>query len=975
MKNETENNKKVESIIKEKILSRILTTFKLGEDVFLRANYCDIETLFEISLPYLKSLPPRKNNDKNFTILYLYQLKKFISLLQNVDNFYLTLNNFSENIIYKYYDKNALILRYGEVVNNLYVILSGNIYILTPRKKSTSLNLNEYSRYIALIILYQELEILKILLKENKSEFSLNLPEFKFIYNYINKKDNGKNKCKSSTKNSKKDLFKVSSQSSLKRYLSKDSKDNDMTEEELLEVKNTNILKNFMKRYLTQAEFVKFCNLKKNTNSNDNYKDIIEPKKYINRLKNYKVESIGDENLIKRLTLLENSQSLHDKNRMLISIYEYSESKIHKTGDIIGLEALNGNDNRLRNTIISADCHLGCLDKNEFNIIRETSEKRKMDKINFLSRIKLFKTINLKDGNEKFINLFSFNKSFLDEYIIKKGELSENLILIKSGTFEVNLNGKISDILNLINYYKNSYKENFADNDFKKLIFDKNILLKIYKLNDNKNKIISLFNSEEKQQISINNIHKIFVLNNISIFGLKETEQKKKEKRTEEESYYSFLDIKCTSIEGEYALLDKNIFYKQIYGSDYKIKDETKSYVKDFTENIITRLINVLYSKIWNLLTKNEMRIYKYIKKSNIEEESKQKENQNLFLDFPIDFEYIKNFNMTQIEFIIDNIFHKYNNNAFVIKKENSDLFSSFENENTVQKGKNKLKFEEEKYDKNKYNLILHHINKIKQKKLEHLNNFRTILEEGKLSILKHFKVNHCFKISQESNKDNSNCNNYKINNYNNYNDMKNNYINNQQENKINLVKKSIISPKNIITKLKRSVSSYGKNKNEFKTLKILNFKKSSLSRTNTSFFSTKNSSFIKSNFEKRLKKSNSALNFKDTIYSSFVSLNKAQIIKLNYSFIKNNENNKNNLSLKILSKSDLIKLGISVRNKSTKNFNNTNNFIFDSTQISQDSYIEKRNSYILKHTRDYFTKNKNLVLHKILKRKEDKSV
>ena len=165
--------------------------------------------------------------------------------------------------------------------------------------------------------------------------------------------------------------------------MSKDSKDNDMTEEELLEVKNTNILKNFMKRYLTQAEFVKFCNLKKNTNSNDNYKDIIEPKKYINRLKNYKVESIGDENLIKRLTLLENSQSLHDKNRMLISIYEYSESKIHKTGDIIGLEALNGNDNRLRNTIISADCHLGCLDKNEFNIIRETSEKRKMDKINF----------------------------------------------------------------------------------------------------------------------------------------------------------------------------------------------------------------------------------------------------------------------------------------------------------------------------------------------------------------------------------------------------------------------------------------------------------------------------------------------------------------------------------------------------------------------------------------------------------------
>ena len=393
MKNETENNKKVEKILYEKIRTKIITTFKLGEDVFLRTNYCDFETLFEISLPYLKSLPPRKNDDKNFTILYLYQLKKFISLLQNVDNFYLTLNNFSENIIYKYYDKNALILRYGEVPNNLYVILSGTIYLLTPHKISASLNLNEYSRYIALIILYQELEILKILLKENKSDFSLNLPEFKYIYNYLNNKDNGKNKSKSNT-NSKKELFKVSSQSSLKRYLSKDSKnnDNDLTEEELLELKNNNILKNFMKRYLTQSEFIKFSNLKKNNNSNENYKDIVEPKKYIDRLKNYKVESIGDANLIKRLTLLENSKSLHDKNRMLISIYEYSEPKIHKTGDIIGLEALIGNDNRIRHTIISDDCHLGCLDKNEFNIIRETSEKRKMDKINYLSRIKLFKT-------------------------------------------------------------------------------------------------------------------------------------------------------------------------------------------------------------------------------------------------------------------------------------------------------------------------------------------------------------------------------------------------------------------------------------------------------------------------------------------------------------------------------------------------------------------------------------------------------
>ena len=971
MKNDTETTKKDKIDPNEKMRSRIINTFKLGEDVFLRVNYCDLETLFQISLPYIKSLPPRENDNKNFTILYLYKLKKFFSLIESIDNFYETLDIFAQKIIYKYFGNNALILRYGETVNNLYVILFGMACILTPHKKTVSLNLNEYSRYIALLILYKELEILKILLKENKSEFSLNLPEFKFIYRYLHKKDDEKNKSKSKN-SSKKELFKVSSQGSFKRYL---SKDDDMTEEEILELKNINTLKIFLKRYLTQNEYNKFTKMKNEINAYG-YKDIIEPKKYITRLKNYRIESIQDSNLVKRLNLLEKNQSLHDKNRMLISIYEYSEPKIFRTGDVIGTEVLNGNENRFLYTIISGGCHLGCLDKKEYTIIKESSEKRKKEKIDFLCRIKLFKTINIKEGSEKYLDLFSFNKSFLDEYIIKKGELSDNLILIKSGTFEVNFNGTINDILDLINYYKNSYKENFSDNDFKKFIFDRNIFIKISKLNDNKDKIISLFNSEDNKQININNIHKLFVLNNLSIFGLKETEQKKEDKNGDE-LYYSFLDIKCTSIEGEYALISKNTFYKQIYGSDYKIKDETKSYVKDFIENIINRLTSLLYSKIWNLLTKNEMQIYKHIKLSNIEEEIKQKENDNLFLDYPIDFEYIKNFNMTQIEYIIDNIFKKYNNNAFVVKKENFDLFSFLGNEKNVQKGKNKKKLEEEKYDKNKCNSILDNISGKNKKKKLHWNNFRTILEEGKLSILKHLKINQYFNLSQESFKDNSNITPNQNNNYkNNYNGIRNNSLNNKTGSKINLVKKSFLTPSNIIMKLRRSASSYGKKNNEFKNCKILNVKKSFVSRTNTSFISTQNPSFIKRDFEKRLKKSSSSSKFRNSLHSSYVSFNNAQIARLNLSFIKNKSNNKNNFNFKIFCKSDLKKLGLSMRNKSAKNSNNTNiNFIFDSSQIAQDSYIEKRNNYVLKHTRDYFTKHKSFVLHKIIRKREDKSI
>ena len=969
MKNDTEINKNDKSNSNERLLNKILNTFKLGKDVFLRKNFCDSDTLFKLGLPYIQSPIENRNDDqKNFIILYLNQMEKFITLIKNpnVEEYNKTLDIVSENLNYEYFEKKGLIIKFGDIARNFYTLLSGKINILIPNKITAILNLNEYSRYIALLILYQEFEILKILLKENRLEFTLNLPEFKFIFHYYDKK----NDVKDATK---KGLVKVSSKKLLLKYSSKSLLEDNMNEEEKLEIKNNNTLKTFMKRYLTQDEYHKFTNKK---NNGDNNKEIIEPEEYINRLKNYKIESITDANLIKRFTLLENSQSVHNKSRIPLTIYEYklSESEL-KTGDIIGNDELNSTENKFQKTLIaSIDCHLGSLNKKTYNIIRASSEKKKKDKINFLSRIKLFKTINIKDKDEKFLKLFKFNDCYLDEYIIKKGELNDNLILIKNGTFEINFNGKINDILDLINYFKESYKENFSDNDFKKFIFDRNLVIKICKLNNNREKIISLFNSQEKNQISNSNIHKLFVINNLSIFGLKETEQKEVDYKTEDEYYYSFFDIKCTSIEGEYALLSKNYFYKQIYGIDYKVKDETKSYMKEFVENTISRLINVLYCKIWNLLTKNEMQIYKFIKMSNIEEENKQKENNNLLLDFPVDFDYINKYNMTHIEFIIDKIFNKYHNNAFVVKKENSNLLSFKTNEiNTKQK--NKLKKEEEKYDKKKINSIVLDVNKNKQNRIQRLNKFKTIMEEGKLIILKHLKIDKILNLSQDSVKDNFNRTSYKIKNYNN---MRNNSTYNQKANKINLIKKGILTPAITNIKLRRSISSYYKKNKGFKTLKIFNFKKSSFPKRNASFIITPNSSYIKMDFEKRMKKLNSTSTFKDvdSLQSSYVSFNNAQISKVNLSFVKKESfSNEQDRALKNYCKTNMRKLGISVRNSSAKNSNHSKNNYFDSIQHSQDFYIEKRNNYVLKNTRDYFTKYKNFVLHKIIKKMEDKSV
>ena len=154
---------------------------------------------------------------------------------------------------------------------------------------------------------------------------------------------------------------------------------------------------------------------------------------------------------------------------------------------------------------------------------------------------------------ERFINYFAFKNCVKDEHLIKIGEVNNNLIIIKNGKFEINVKGEIKSIFELINQYK---KNNSID-----LSLSENILRKINKININRIKIEKLFKNNPNDII-----HKLFVINSSAIFGFKETEKQIKD------DYKSFFEIKCSSSEGEYVLIDKKIFYRQIYTSNFKVK-------------------------------------------------------------------------------------------------------------------------------------------------------------------------------------------------------------------------------------------------------------------------------------------------------------------------------------------------------------------------------------------------------------------
>ena len=987
MKNENLVNKK-ENANNEQyryslIRSKIIKSFNISEEMFLKKNYCDRETLFQVCLPYFQS-STRQNEEKIFISLYLYYMKKFIILLKSpsLEKFNQSLNYVAENLIYQNFGTNNLIMRYGDKADYFYIILSGLVSILIPIKVNMSLNKNEYNRYIALLILYEEFELVKLSLRDNKSEYLPDIPDLQFIVDYFNKNKEKETKHK-------KRKFKLKNQFNKYRRYSLDNssnlEDEEKTGEEIMEKYYINSFESFMFNNLTNQEFVKFKKMKNNINFESESDEIVEPKKYIERIQKFKLEDLTDINLIKRFHRLEKTKNEKYKKKRPIVVYKYIEIDQFKTGDTFGEVSMQGNSAKRTATIINlTESHFGCLNKEVFSIVKENSEKKRKEKINFLCHIKLFKSIGIKIMSEKYINLFAFKEAVLDEYIIKRGEINNHIIIIKSGIFEVNFTGSINEVFNLINFYIENHKENNSKNMYKIYKLDNYLIKRIKKLNENKKKIINIFEGDEIKNGHKNHLHKLFVLNNLAIFGLKETE--KKINNNELEEFESVLDIKCTSIEGEYALLDKKIFEKQIYSSDHKVKEETKSFVKDFIENTLNRLVSLLYCKIWNILTKNEMQVYKYIRRSNIQENEKE-ESDNIINDIGLDVEYMENNNLNKIECIVDTIFNKYSDNAFDYKHENLNLFDYSDKEVHITLKNNEIKFEEKKYDKNKYISIMHGLSKNRKKFVNKIGNFKSVINKGKAKLLKNMKIYKPINVNKEhSIKINHNNNSKQTINNNNSAIIDKMSVDAEKESRIYFIRKNILTPKTITIKLRRSVSSYGEKNIRERTLDLIKSKRAELIKENSSGTITRNSSAIKANLCKSMKLSSDIkYGTVDSLYSNYGKACNAHFSRINLSLIKyettgdqnfifsNKTNFKRRCNYSPSIKGRIQRSGM--WSSSMKYSNYSFGSFFDSTQISKDSYAEKRKLYILKNTRNYFTRNKNLVLSKSVKKKEDKNI
>ena len=1003
---------------------RIINAFKLNEEAFLKKYFCDRDTLFNICLPSFKKLF-REKADIKFISLYLSNLKKFITLLKNIneentnnatqkqninqkDKYLKLLKYVSEHVSYEPFSSKRLVMRYGELGSKFYIILHGVVSILIPIRVNLQMTFFEFSKYIANLLLYKEFELAKIAMRENKHVFRLDLPDMKYIINYFNKNNDEEDDSYIAKNRAPLSILKViRSEKSIQatrivhkmsRYF-KDNTNNSNTnnledksieEDKALEAEYVQKIEKFLKLCLPKEKYKLLEEIR--TQRPELEKDDgteLSSETYINRLKIYKYnldnntnQESPKEKLIKKnqaarriarsktsLVNLnkDNMQESHENyllnnNKNSVYIYEYQEIIQLETGDMFGDTALGSATSKRTATIIAAtDCHFGCLNKDIYNYIKFSNDKNRRNNINYICRTRIFKSLKYKTIEEKYINYFAFKNCVKDEDLVKYGEINHNIIIIKSGKFEINIKGGINNIFDLIN----EYKKNFLQS--KEFGLSDNLVRKIMKLNANKNKIQKLLGTNYSRNIDekINdNIYKLFLINSSSIFGFRENEKKQKD------NYISFFEIKCTSSEGEYILLDKKIFYRQMYSTDFKVKEETRIYIKEFTEKTINRLVHVLYSKIYFLLSKNNLRFLKRMKiLSGIHETNKNEENEynSLIDEFKLDYNYMNKYDLTDIECIIDKILNKYNEEDFDNENINNGLYN--ENEKNSPFKKNTIKLGEEKYNIDNSNSLFKQLrNKNKMNSLK-LANFK---KYNKLKLKKNSNNNIIFG-RKLSNTDKI----QKLFNF--YSDKK---IDKSRDIKYTKIKSSSFSEEK-----KPSFLSENKIKNRRKFNLILG------SNNNNNKSSNINSNNIsKSASLGFLGKSSESFMSDINISCNYANFGNACISKLNFNF--NNFKRDNSMSSFETSKSNknfkIDKL-IDVRSNpllgsdekyraeierciSAKNSNHSSISIFDSTQMSKNSYSERRKKYLLKCVRDIWTRNSPIVLYK-RKNKYDKNV
>ena len=455
---------------------------------------------------------PNRNFDQNQIVIeYLMNLNPFAHSIQQVkkNNPRDLFSSLSFTLQYKFLEKNKLIYKYSEQIDNFYLILNGKVDLLVPNEEYMKLSEAEYFIYLLKLRKYNEKALLDKTLKNNNLVYPMNEENFDLwlkraivtIQNHHTKL-NQKEKVVSKRISLIKRQSIVKRQSLLKNYRPK-SKGSSMIKTTLtFQPRNSIINKNLIgiKPFendderdlvlLIQDKIVEtYINIEKPLLPKSYYHIIesdqnkISAEQYIKRIK----PEIKDEQYLK-----------YNVNRKDVLIYSYFIAESLSNGEKFGDELYDNNyyddeDLRVETVITSVDTDLAYLPKNIYSeVLKETNEKSKKEKNNFLMGLNVLQTNNKKNNNlRNFTNYFKQKICKYREILYYENAPYENnhfIYFIQKGEFETYGNKSLQEIDQILlnSNYKNKLNKSEMDElgNVKEYYYKKQLKFESFGVND-----------------------------------------------------------------------------------------------------------------------------------------------------------------------------------------------------------------------------------------------------------------------------------------------------------------------------------------------------------------------------------------------------------------------------------------------------------------------------------------------------------
>ena len=446
--------------------------------------------------------PKRDFNENQIVIEFLMNLEPFAQSIKEVkkENSRDLFSSLSFTLKHKFLEKNRIIYKFSDDIDNFYLILNGKVNVLVPNEEYIKLAEPEYFIYLLNLRQYNEIVLLQRILNKNNNIYPMNEQNFDSwikravvtIQNYhmkLSQKDKfiGKRISLIQRQSISKDEINYNINQNYYKNNNNEKKRDSIIKTMTFQPRKSLVPKKLIGIKPFENDDEKTLVLYIQDQIMETYKTIENPliPKTFFEFEN-RNEKISVEHYINRIkpTINYDEDLKYNYERRDVLIATYFLAQELKTGEKFGEELSDllylNEDQRVETVITTEDTDLAYFSRTIYNdVLKETSEKSKRDKINFLMGLNILKTnTNLRNFSNYFKQKICRAKQIL---YLENAPYENNhfVYFIQNGEFDTKAHKSLFEIDNILlnSHFKN--KLNKAEIDElgnKKEYYEKKIL-------------------------------------------------------------------------------------------------------------------------------------------------------------------------------------------------------------------------------------------------------------------------------------------------------------------------------------------------------------------------------------------------------------------------------------------------------------------------------------------------------------------